>query len=55
MLGFARRLTGDRSGATAIEYALIGAFVVVIIVTAVGALGSSVSGLFTQVAAAFPS
>ena len=54
MRRFARRLCGDRSGATAIEYALIAAFVVVVIVSAVSLMGQQISTLFTQVAAAFP-
>ena len=43
----------DQSGTTAIEYGLIVAIVFVGIVTAVQALGTSVSGLFVIVANAF--
>jgi Flp pilus assembly pilin Flp len=44
---------GDRSGTTAVEYALIAAFVVIVIVSAMTAMGQQVSSLFTQIAAAF--
>ncbi|THD61786.1 Flp family type IVb pilin [Phenylobacterium sp.] len=54
MLAFAKRFTNDRSGATAVEYALIAAFVVLVIVSAVGALGTQLSTLYNQVTAAFP-
>jgi pilus assembly protein Flp/PilA len=36
----------DAGGATAIEYALIAGLVSIVIVTAVGSLGSRVQGLF---------
>lgn len=36
----------DASGATAIEYALIAGLVSIVIVTAVGSLGTQVQGLF---------
>jgi pilus assembly protein Flp/PilA len=48
-----RRFRRDRSGATAIEYALIAAFVVLVIVTAVGALGQQLLALFNQATGAF--
>ena len=54
MRRLARRLSADRSGATAIEYALIAAFVVLVIVSAVGALGQQLITLFNSVAGAFP-
>ena len=50
----AGRLLRDRSGATAIEYALIAAFVVLAIVVAVGNLGNQLATLFQSVVAAFP-
>ena len=41
----------DESGVTAIEYALLGALIAVVIVGAVGATGTSLLGLYTSVAA----
>jgi pilus assembly protein Flp/PilA len=45
-------------GVTAMEYALLGGLIAVVIVAAVGSVGTSVSGLFSyvalQVAAATP-
>jgi len=40
----------NASGATAIEYALVGGLVSIIIVTAVTSMGTSLSGFFTSVA-----
>jgi pilus assembly protein Flp/PilA len=54
MRWFFGRFVGDRSGATAIEYALIASLVVMAIVTAVTAMGQQILALFAQVAAAFP-
>jgi pilus assembly protein Flp/PilA len=53
MPSFAKRFLEDRSGATAIEYGLMAACIFCVIVTAVGALGSAVSGMFQQVADLF--
>lgn len=53
MSGFIRRFGRDRSGATAIEYGLIAALVVVVIVSAVGALGAQLLTLFNSVTNAF--
>jgi pilus assembly protein Flp/PilA len=39
----------DESGATAIEYGLIVALIAVVIITAVTALGSTLSNTFTSV------
>jgi len=39
----------DESGATAIEYGLIAALIAVVIVTAVTAVGTNLSTLFTTV------
>ena len=44
------RFMGDESGATAIEYAMIASGVGVAIAASVVSLGSSVKGLFTNVA-----
>jgi pilus assembly protein Flp/PilA len=46
------RFIGDERGATAIEYALIAGFLSIAIVTAVGALGSTLNGTFTTVSTA---
>jgi pilus assembly protein Flp/PilA len=45
-----RRLIHDDSGATAIEYALIASLIAVAIVTALQALGTSITGTFNSVA-----
>jgi len=45
----------DESGVTAIEYALIGALIAVVIALAVSTVGSSLNALFTSVANCFPS
>ena len=54
MLRLAMRLVRDRSGATAIEYALIAAFVAVIAATAIGGLGTHLATIFQSIAAALP-
>ena len=41
----------DESGATAIEYALIASLIGLVIVGAVGAVGDSLPGVFTDVSA----
>lgn len=46
----ARRLGRDRSGATAIEYGLIAALVAVVIIGAVGAVGTNLKTQFTNIA-----
>lgn len=43
----------DERGATAIEYALIASLIGLVIITAVGAVGSSLTGVFEDVAAGF--
>ena len=48
------RFLKDDGGATAIEYGLIAALVAVVLVTAIGALGSKLSTTFGNVAAALP-
>lgn len=42
-------LLRDEEGATAIEYGLIAALIAVAAITAMGALGNSLSNTFTQV------
>lgn len=55
MASFTERFWLDESGATAIEYGLIAALIVVTIVSAVSALGSAISNLlFNRIAAAIP-
>lgn len=44
------RFLHDESGATAIEYGLIAAGIGVFIISAIWAVGTSLSGLFNQVA-----
>lgn len=44
------RFVKDESGATAIEYGLIAAGIAVAIITAVGTVGTNLSGLFDDVA-----
>ena len=48
----ARRLAADRSGATAIEYAVM-TFIAIAIVVVIGLLGDSVRGLYEAAANAF--
>ena len=43
------RFINDEAGATAIEYGLIAALIAVVIITALTALGSSLSDTFTTV------
>jgi pilus assembly protein Flp/PilA len=49
MLMFTKGFLRDEGGATAIEYAMIAAFVAVAIVGAVTALGTSLTGIFSNV------
>ena len=48
------RFLKDQSGATAIEYGLIAALVAVVIVTAVGAMGTKLSATFVNVTGLLP-
>lgn len=54
MLRIVKRLLVDRSGATAIEYALIASLIAVVIAGAVGALGTQLLSTFNSVTALFP-
>lgn len=47
-----RRFVSDRSGATAIEYALIASGISIVIVGTVATLGSNVKGFYSNVATA---
>lgn len=49
MSKFVTRFLKDESGATAIEYGLIAALISVVIVGAVGAIGTSLKGTFTSI------
>ncbi len=44
------RFANDESGATAIEYGLIAALVSVVIIGALSALGTALTGIFNEVA-----
>jgi len=48
-----RSLLKDRGGATAIEYSLIAAFIAIVIITSVRAIGVSLDGVFNDVVAGF--
>lgn len=50
MSRFITSFLNDESGATAIEYGLIAALIAVVIITAVGLVGTSVSDTFQSVA-----
>jgi len=45
----ARRFLADESGATAVEYGLLVAMLALVILTAVTAVGTNVSGVMTKV------
>jgi pilus assembly protein Flp/PilA len=47
---FARRLWRSERGATAIEYGLIAALIVVAIMTSIGSIGETVSEMWNDVA-----
>jgi pilus assembly protein Flp/PilA len=53
LIGLGRRFLKNDSGATAIEYALIAGSISIVIVAAASAVGTSVSGVFTNVSGAF--
>ena len=44
-----RNFLNDESGVTAIEYALIASLIAVFIIVAVQAVGTQVSGVFTEI------
>jgi pilus assembly protein Flp/PilA len=54
MSKFVTRFLKDESGATAIEYGLIAALIAVVIVTAVGVVGTKLNTVFTNVGNALP-
>ncbi len=47
------RVLHDERGATAIEYALIGSLIMVVIVTAVTTIGTNLTPIFQKVSAGF--
>jgi pilus assembly protein Flp/PilA len=49
MTTLTERFAKDENGATAIEYGLIVALIAIAIVTAVGSIGTSLTGIFTSV------
>jgi pilus assembly protein Flp/PilA len=50
MKNLVSRFVKDESGATAIEYGLIAAGISVVIITAVGAVGTNLTGTFNYIA-----
>ena len=52
MTKFISQFINDESGATAIEYGLIAALIAVVIISAVTALGTTISGKFGEVVTA---
>ena len=48
-LNFAKRLSRDEEGATAIEYGLLAALIAVVIIAAVSTLGGTLRDTFTNV------
>lgn len=51
-INFGKRLGKDEAGATAIEYALLAALIAVVLIGAVGALGTTVKGEFNSITTA---
>lgn len=49
MSKFLKRFVQDESGATAIEYGLIAAFIAVVIITVVTTLGTDLVAVFQQI------
>jgi pilus assembly protein Flp/PilA len=49
MMKFVRRLRREEDGVTALEYGLIAALIAVVIIAAVGYLGTQVSAAFSKV------
>ena len=49
MSKFVTRFLKDESGATAIEYGLIAALIAVVLVTALGLVGTSLTTVFTTI------
>jgi pilus assembly protein Flp/PilA len=49
MSKFVTRFLKNESGATAIEYGLIAALIAVVLISAIGALGTSLTNVFTGI------
>ena len=49
MTKFVTRFLKDESGATAIEYGLIAALIAVVLIGALGAVGTSLGGKFNEI------
>lgn len=49
MRAISQRFLNDESGATAIEYALIAAFIALVIITAATSIGTELKATFTDV------
>lgn len=47
--GYVKRIRKDECGATAIEYAFIGALIIIVVVASFTILGSSSNGLWSNV------
>ena len=54
MSKFISRFVKDESGATAIEYGLIAALIAVVLVTAIGAVGTKLNTTFNSISSALP-
>jgi pilus assembly protein Flp/PilA len=54
MLNFLQRFRDDQSGSTAIEYGLLAALIAVVLVTALGTIGTKLSSTFTSVSGSLP-
>ncbi len=54
MVQLAKKLWRDEEGPTAVEYGLMVALIAIVIITAVQALGLTVQGTFSAMAAALP-
>jgi pilus assembly protein Flp/PilA len=54
MSKFVTRFLKDESGATAIEYGLIAALIAVVLITAMSALQTKISGTFSKIGTAMP-
>ena len=54
MSKFVDRFCKDESGATAIEYGLIAALIAVVLVTALGLVGTNLNKTFNKIATSLP-
>jgi pilus assembly protein Flp/PilA len=54
MSKLAREFLRSRDGATAIEYAIMGSGIALVIVAAVGSVGTNLSASYANIANAFP-